>query len=138
MTNQYSSKYSKDIVELYGKNVKCYEIKKILGCSLFTVYYQLKINGINLVKEKKDNKKRNRDFIKNYLKTHPCIDCGNSDIRVLEFDHVRGIKSGNISHSIRNNWSIDKIKEEIKKCEVRCCNCNRIVTIERRENKSNF
>jgi hypothetical protein len=136
MTKRYSSKYSKDIIRLYNEDVKCYEIQKILGCSLFTVYNQLKINGIELIKEKKDNRSRNKDFIKCYLKTHPCIDCGNTDIRVLEFDHVKGIKDGNVSHSVRNNWSIDKIKEEIDKCEVRCCNCHRIVTIERRNKKN--
>ena len=33
-----------------------------------------------------------RKYILDYLSTHPCVDCGESDIRVLEFDHVRGRK----------------------------------------------
>jgi hypothetical protein len=58
-----------------------------------------------------------------------CIDCGISDWRVLEFDHVRGKKEGNIG-SMKTS-SITTIKEEIRKCEVRCANCHRIKTMER-------
>lgn len=65
-----------------------------------------------------------------YLSSHPCVDCGNSDIRVLEFDHVRGEKYENISRMIQSSpWKA--IEAEIAKCEVRCANCHRIQTIER-------
>jgi hypothetical protein len=66
-----------------------------------------------------------------YLITHPCVDCGEIDIRVLEFDHVRGQKTATISRLLAQgrNWSI--IDAEIAKCEVRCANCHRIKTFER-------
>lgn len=69
---------------------------------------------------------RNRNFVKKYLMTHPCIDCGNTDIRVLEFDHVRGIKNYTVSNM--QYRSISSIKHEIEKCEVRCANCHKIKT----------
>jgi hypothetical protein len=31
---------------------------------------------------------RNRAYVLDYLRTHPCIDCGESDLNVLDFDHV--------------------------------------------------
>jgi hypothetical protein len=64
-------------------------------------------------------------FIVQYLLVHPCIDCGESDIRCLDFDHVRGEKFKNISLMKGQTYSLDNIKSEIEKCEVRCANCHR-------------
>jgi hypothetical protein len=66
-----------------------------------------------------------------FLSTHPCVDCGNTDIRVLDFDHVSGEKMENIAVLLAHSapWSI--IVAEIAKCEVRCANCHRIKTMER-------
>lgn len=65
-----------------------------------------------------------------YLEHHPCIDCGESDPVVLEFDHVRGKKSYNVSAmgSLVLSWK--SILKEIEKCEVRCANCHRRRTAE--------
>lgn len=62
--------------------------------------------------------------VTDYLKKHPCVDCGETDLLVLEFDHVRGKKIATISRMIELT-SLAKIKEEIKKCQVRCANCHR-------------
>ena len=47
----------------------------------------------------KDNSRKRlegkRKLVFEYYKTHPCIDCGETDPIVLELDHVRGeMKSG--------------------------------------------
>lgn len=60
-----------------------------------------------------------------------CVDCGIRDIRVLEFDHVRGQKVGNVSTIIRRGWGEKIIVAEIAKCEVRCRNCHAIATLAR-------
>lgn len=83
----------------------------------------------NLNRRRKEARFRNREFITEYLKTHPCVDCGTSNILVLEFDHVRGKKIGPISSMITNGESLKKIEREINKCEVRCANCHRIRTL---------
>lgn len=58
-----------------------------------------------------------------YLLKNPCVDCGESDPVVLEFDH-RGDKRLMISSAV-NNYGASRLKEEIDKCEVRCSNCHK-------------
>jgi len=70
-----------------------------------------------------------REYLKSYLEKHPCVDCGESDIMVLEFDHVRGEKKFNISSVIFREASLDRLDEEIKKCDIRCANCHRRKTM---------
>ena len=81
---------------------------------------RLQIRKNNIIR-----KNKYRQFIYNYLLQHPCVDCGEPDPVVLEFDHVRGIKRGHISQLVNNSFSIKTIQKEIKKCEVRCANCHR-------------
>jgi len=75
---------------------------------------------------------RNREYIKNYLSNNPCVDCGEKDVIVLEFDHISGKKLHNISEMVGKGSSIKTIDIEISKCEVRCANCHRRVTHNRR------
>lgn len=59
-----------------------------------------------------------------YLLTHPCVDCGEADPIVLEFDHL-GKKTSAIADMMRLHARWDEILVEIAKCEVRCANCHR-------------
>lgn len=69
------------------------------------------------------NKKRK--IVIDYLKLNPCVDCGEKDIIVLEFDHTDpSLKFKNISDLV-NKGSILSLLEEIKKCEIRCSNCHK-------------
>jgi hypothetical protein len=76
-------------------------------------------------------RERAREFVYDYLIEHPCVDCGEADPIVLEFDHVRGKKHANISKLVQDA-SINKIKAEIKKCDVRCSNCHTKKTAKQR------
>lgn len=73
-----------------------------------------------------------RKFVVNYLITHPCIDCGETDPMVLTFDHVKGSKKMNISQMVNQGYSLKAITAEIEKCEVRCANCHMRVEKQRR------
>lgn len=59
-----------------------------------------------------------------YLREHPCVDCGETDPVVLQFDHVRGIKRAHVARLVRDQRPWAEIAEEIKKCDVRCANCH--------------
>ena len=78
-------------------------------------------------------RKENKERIWQYLLKHPCVDCGERNPLVLEFDH-KGDKESGISDAVHaKGWGWERIKEEIDKCEVRCCNCHQIIThMERR------
>jgi hypothetical protein len=71
------------------------------------------------------------EFLFDYLQKHPCVDCGEGDIIVLDFDHLKEKFLG-ISEMARNCYSIKTIRKEIKKCQVRCANCHRRKTSKER------
>lgn len=78
-------------------------------------------------------RRRQFDFIVDYKKAHPCVDCGIDDWRVLDFDHLpEFVKKGNMGELVHAGCGLKTLKDEIEKCEVRCANCHRIKTFERR------
>lgn len=85
--------------------------------------------GYYLKKARKRNDQIKSDlvaYLKQYFLKNPCVDCGESDITVLEFDHVGKIpKFKAVSSLMRHGYPSSRIKEEIEKCEVRCANCHR-------------
>lgn len=69
---------------------------------------------------------KNKTFIFDYLDTHPCVDCGEDDPVVLEFDHVDPKqKLYNVVSMAHNCYSLERIKAEVAKCVIRCANCHR-------------
>lgn len=76
-------------------------------------------------KKKKRRRERNKKWRWNYLLRHPCVDCGEDDPIVLAFDHVgHEEKVDTISNMVFAPASLEKIKREVEKCEVRCANCH--------------
>ncbi len=77
-------------------------------------------------------KERAHKYVTDWLATHPCVDCGESDPIVLDFDHVKPILKGRVSTLRHKASSLKTLQKEIDQCEVRCCNCHRRVTVARR------
>ena len=72
------------------------------------------------------------EAIGEYLADHPCVDCGESDLRVLDFDHREGVsKHLEVMKLAHDGYSIARVLAEIAKCDVRCRNCHAKVTYER-------
>lgn len=65
-----------------------------------------------------------RERMWGYLAGHPCVDCGTTDTRILDFDHLRD-KRAEVGALVRGGASWDVVFKEIQKCEVRCANCHR-------------
>jgi hypothetical protein len=65
-----------------------------------------------------------------YLKDKACLDCGEDNLMVLDFDHLPEYeKSFSIGRAITGSTrSWDSIFLEIRKCEIVCANCHRIRT----------
>ncbi|MGA2455529.1 MAG: hypothetical protein ABSG93_18640 [Solirubrobacteraceae bacterium] len=58
-----------------------------------------------------------------FFRERPCVDCGEIDPLVLEFDHT-GHKRFNIAQGVRDrNWQ--SVLDEIAMCDVVCANCHR-------------
>ena len=65
-----------------------------------------------------------------FFATHPCVDCGEDDPVVLEFDHL-GDRLFTIGPALsQRRWQL--ILDEIAKCLVVCANCHRRRTARRR------
>jgi len=80
-------------------------------------------------RKKELQKRRRRDLVdrvREYLSEHPCSECEEADIFVLDFDHIdRDNKHLAISDMLRLGYGLKRIMEEIGKCRVLCANCHR-------------
>jgi hypothetical protein len=82
------------------------------------------------VKRNRQLREEQAQLVMDYLGAHPCVDCGESDVVCLEFDHVRGKKVADIARML-GNYGWGTILAEIAKCEVCCANCHRRRTSKR-------
>lgn len=84
-------------------------------------------------KRRAELRPKRKAIIARYKVMKGCVDCGyNSHPHALDFDHLRD-KEFLISKAVGNMTAWSRIKAEIAKCEVRCANCHRIKTKERRD-----
>lgn len=102
--------YSK---EHYKRNKKAYNERRNRHCRIY--------------------RERNRKFLHDYLRRHPCSYCGFEDIRALEFHHQRGEKKENISILSGQGRSLSLVEREISKCVVLCANCHKIVHFQKED-----
>ena len=104
------------------RHVTCRECHKSYRKSWYESHKEEHIG--NVYERKKKSIQKAREFVWDYLTAHPCVECGETDPVVLEFDHLYG-KDKDIATLAGQGYSIKAIKKEIAKCQVLCANCHR-------------
>jgi hypothetical protein len=74
-------------------------------------------------KNRHEASRRNAKYRYDYLSQNPCVDCGENDPIVLQFDHDNPAEK-DINISNMRFHTIKRIQEEINKCTIRCANCH--------------
>lgn len=67
------------------------------------------------------------------MKSNPCVDCGgrfHSD--AMEFDHRDNEEKVFLISSFGRRVSVERVLQEIAKCDLVCANCHRVRTAKRR------
>jgi len=75
-------------------------------------------------KTRKDNRAKSAKIaarIDEHKRAHPCVDCGETDIVVLVYDH-RDPKTKKFRIRSARSWV--QLEAELAKCDVRCYNCH--------------
>ena len=108
---------------LWGRHYRCKSCNKLYQNKWWkenrqTQRVRVKANNARIVL-------RNRLWLVEYLSKHPCVDCNETDFIVLEFDHrEQSTKTENIAVLVSYS-SLERLQEEVAKCDVRCANCHR-------------
>ena len=80
----------------------------------------------NLYKAQKRHRIKVHANLLEFLSLKSCIDCGEKDPIVLEFDHKDPRnKFKPVSKMFSGHYSWKSVMAEIDKCEIRCANCHR-------------
>lgn len=79
-----------------------------------------------LYETQKRHRIRVRIELFSFLSQKKCIDCGEKDPVVLEFDHkIRAKKFKGVASMLAGHYSWKSVLAEIQKCDIRCANCHR-------------
>ncbi len=61
-----------------------------------------------------------------YLSNKACVDCGETDLRVFELDHIDPTrKIFSVSQATTLGYAWEDVENELTKCRVLCANCHK-------------
>ena len=85
----------------------------------------------------RDKNRRKRERMRAILrecKSRPCADCGGDfPFYVMDFDHREGEEKTAHVAMLVNMMSIERLLNEIAKCDLVCANCHRVRTYKREQ-----
>jgi hypothetical protein len=83
-------------------------------------------NREDLYKAQKRHRTKVRENVLEFLSDKKCVDCGEKDPIVLDFDHKdRPNKFKTINKMLSGHYAWSSVLREIGKCDIRCANCHR-------------
>lgn len=120
----YKRKSGQRVGQCYEKCIVC---MKTRGRDYYHLNHERQLKLALIRRHRAYNIKRK--YI-NEAKNRACADCGlKYPYFVMDFDHKdRRDKINDVAYMATRNWSLEKIKNEVNKCEVVCANCHRIRT----------
>jgi hypothetical protein len=119
-----------------GLNLIYYKEEVVMSKKATELYHEDPIKWIKRGRIHQENAKKRRQDNKAMFIAElggKCVKCGQTDVRVLEFDHVaQETKSVNVT-AIMTSKDQDRIRREVLKCQLLCCNCHKIKSLENGE-----
>ena len=90
-------------------------------------YVANRVQHMANVRERNDRvRDANKLLLEAFLVDHPCVDCGERDLRVLDLDHDDPAhKTTEVGRLLASALSWERIAAEIAECTVRCASCHR-------------
>lgn len=89
--------------------------------------YRRRKCGVCKTKAQRIRRNSIRQWFDEYKTELGCANCGNTDMRCLDFHHTDPTqKEQNLSNIIRMGWGKERILREAQKCVILCANCHRI------------
>jgi hypothetical protein len=78
------------------------------------------------IQQAKDHKDVIRAYVATIRLACTAKGCHEDHPATLDFHHKDpSTKEANVAHMITRGWSINRVKEELRKCRVLCSNCHR-------------
>ncbi len=107
-----------------NKNKKDGHSYKCKSCTKLYHKRHYENNKKSYADQAKEYKEKSRDYVRDVKMSSKCSLCEEDRWFCLDFHHIDTNKEHNISDMVKNRYSIDRIKEEIKKCMIVCKNCH--------------
>lgn len=120
-TDKSEEEFNRNRAKSSGFNSACKACAKVQQAKWYQTHKTEHRKNTKVASDK--FRKVNREKILAYLLEHPCVDCGEKDPVVLEFDHQHNKRDVVSRMTTNNGW--ERVAAEIAKCQVRCANCHR-------------
>lgn len=118
----------------FSNKIKGKYRKDCKNCASFSIKIHYSLNKESYREATRHQREKIKKLINKIKEQTPCVDCNKKyPYYVMDFDHKdRSLKENKISTMV-NECSLERVLQEVKKCDVVCSNCHRIRTYVRKD-----